>query len=213
MLVAGSTSGGAGFLAGPANQAAIEQSWTRVDGRKQAAIVNGNLVIHPRDPGEQPAGWQNSGYRYLDSLPTSPARLTAVIEASIRAENFVVGRGPGGIFTAINDLIENAVLPPRLNAALYAVLARLPGVHYEPSVADFAGQRGLGFYMIQEGYLKVEIVINPKTYAYLGTKWVAVRAHTETEQGGPTVHFAPGHVLGWAAVLKSGIVQHAGQDH
>lgn len=86
MLVAGSTSGGAGFLAGPANQAAIEQSWTRVDGRKQAAIVNGNLVIHPRDPGEQPAGWQNSGYRYLDSLPTSPARLTAVIEASIRAE-------------------------------------------------------------------------------------------------------------------------------
>jgi hypothetical protein len=63
---------------------------------------------------------------------------------------------------------------------------------------------------VQEGYLKEEIVINPRTYAYMGYQDVAVRAHTSVGTD-MTSHFHKGQVLGWEARLESGIVQRPGQ--
>jgi hypothetical protein len=53
-------------------------------------------------------------------------------------------------------------------------------------------------------------VINPRTYAYMGYVDVAVRAHTSTGLDG-TAHIRRGQVLGWEALLGSGIVQRPGQ--
>ncbi len=58
--------------------------------------------------------------------------------------------------------MQNVVLPPTLLAGLYGVLARDPAVHFDRSVTGLAGRVGVGFYTVQEGFLKEEIVINPR---------------------------------------------------
>jgi hypothetical protein len=214
-LAATSSAGEGGLLFGPPDGKAVTQSWARVDGRELAYLQHGKLVVGP-GAGE-PGGWPDSGYRYLDSLPSRPAELTAVIEANLKAQHDVAGSGDIGVFNAIQALMENKVLPLRLRAALYAVLASDPAVHFDPRVTDFAGQAGVAFYTRQEGYLKVEIVINPRTYAYLGDRYVAYRARnlpaviSNGVPSGPYLHIRKGQVTGEEAVLQSGIVPRAGQ--
>ena len=223
VLRATSSAGTGGYLAGPPDGRLNHKTWTRVDFQKYAYVKNGKLVIVasnlPRSAktGKAvqplPIGWPSVSYRYLNSLPTRPARLIAVIKDNLQAEPDPIGaEGTGnlGVFNAVEALLENTVLPPRLLAALYGVLAGDPAVHFERSVTDLAGRHGVGFSTVQEGYLKKQIVINPRTYAYMGYVDVAVRAHTSTGLDG-TAHFDRGQVLGWEAMLASGIVQRPGQ--
>ena len=214
-LAATSSAGEGGLLFGPPDGKAVTQNWARVDGRELAYLQHGKLVISPG--GGESGGWPDSSYPYLDSLPSRPAELKAVIEANLKAQNNVVSSGDIGVFNAIQALMENKVLPLRLRAALYAVLASDPAVHFDPRVTDFAGQAGVAFYTRQEGYLKVEIVINSRTYAYMGDRYVAYRARdlpaaiSNGVPSGPYLHIAKGQVTGEEAVLQSGIVAGAGQ--
>lgn len=84
-LDATSSAGEGGMLFGSPDGRAVEQSWLRVDGRQTAYLSHGKLVVSrllPRGAvGPTPGGWPNITYRYLDSLPSSPASLKAVIEA------------------------------------------------------------------------------------------------------------------------------------
>jgi RNA polymerase sigma factor (sigma-70 family) len=80
-----------------------------------------------------PLGWPSASYPYLESLPTNPARLTALIKANLKAEPDPIGadgEGNVGVFNAIQALMENVVLPPRLLAGLYGVQARDPAVRF-----------------------------------------------------------------------------------
>jgi hypothetical protein len=224
VLQASSSAGGGGYLFGPPDERVTVTSWQRVDGLEVAYLQHGKLVISqsslPRPArgkvtyvAATPLGWPSGTYPYLDSLPTNPARLMALIKANLKAEPNPIGAdgvGNVGVFNAIQALMQNVVLPPRLLAGLYGVLARDPAVHFDRSVTDIAGRSGVGFYTVQEGYLKDEIVINPRTYAYMGYQDVAIRAHTSVGTD-MTAHFRKGQVLGWAARLQSGIVSRAGQ--
>jgi hypothetical protein len=223
VLQATSSAGGGGYLAGPPDGRAEQKSWVRVDYQKTASYKNGKLVIQASDVPRSaktgkavvpvPFGWPSASYKYLNSLPTNPARLTAVIRHNLATmPNPIGAEGTGnlGVFNAVQTLMQNVVLPPRLLAALYGVLASDPGVHFDRSVQDLDGRTGVGFSTVQEGYLKEQIVVNPKTYAYMGYVDVTVRAHTSTALDG-TAHFHKGQVLGWQAMLASGIVAKAGQ--
>jgi hypothetical protein len=106
------------------------------------------------------------------------------------------------IFDAIYSLLsagefQGVVVPPKLQAALYRVLQQLPGAHFE-AAADLAGRTGLGFWMVREGYLKQEVVIDPLTYAPMGYKDVAIKDHAMVGTDG-TSYVKKGHVMGWAA--------------
>ena len=222
VLYATSSAGAGGYLYGPPNERQDEKSWTRVDHLQSAYLKNGKLVVSaPYSPlqsqaifGAELLGWPQTSYSYLTSLPTSPVPLAALIKANLRDEPNPIGaEGEGnlGVFNAIEALMQNVmVLPPKLLAALYGVLANDPVVHFERSVTDLAGRTGVGFYTVQEGYLKEQIVVNPKTYAYLGYLDVTVKAHTSIANDG-TAHFPVGKVLGSQALLASGIVQRPGQ--
>jgi hypothetical protein len=206
-----STNGGHG----PLNERVTSAAWTRVDGRVGASTKHGKLRFESfAGQGGFLGGWQEIGgislnYRYLESLPSSPAKLTAVIAANIKVNGFA-GSGNIGIFNAIRNLMLRGVLPPRLLASLYGVLANLPGVHFDARGTDLADRRGQGFYTLQEGYFKDEIVINPRTFAFMGEKQVAVKAHTDVASDG-TTHLRKGQAFAWYAVLQAGIVPKAGQ--
>jgi hypothetical protein len=223
VLQATSSAGTGGYLSGSPNGRLEQKTWTRVDFQEYAYLKNGALVIEgsnvPRSAKTGravepvPFGWPSVSYSYLNSLPTSPASLLAVIRGNLRTEPDPIGAdgaGNVGVFNAVETLMRNTVLPPRLLAALYGVLASDPAVHFERSVTDLAGRTGVGFSTVQEGYLKEQIVVNPRTYAYMGYVDVAVRAHTSTGLDG-TANFHKGQILGWQALLASGIVSRPGQ--
>ena len=83
---ADSTAGGGGFLFGPPNKREFYLSWIRVDFGAGAALPNfpasmpPPTVVHTRLTFGTGGpfglgGWKSVSYRYLASLPTSPAAL------------------------------------------------------------------------------------------------------------------------------------------
>lgn len=201
-----------GTLLGPPDERRTAENWTQVSHRRSAhrspSEHHGQLQF--AQTMGQPGGWSSDSYAYLNSLPSGPARLKAVIESALKSQNYLTGRGPAGVFNAIQNLMENDLLPPRLNAGLYAVLVSLPGIHFDRSFTDLAGQHVIGLYRIEEGYLKDEFMIDPKTYAYRGDRYEAVRAHTAVALDGQQ-RYRKGQILNEEAVVASGIVDHAGQ--
>ena len=223
--VADSTKGSGGFLFGPPNERKFSLSWVRVDWREYAGmpsfpaglppqtVVHTHLSISPGGGGSL-GGWKSVRYAYLNSLPTDPAGLRAVILAQNSPRMPWYEPNPDvAVFSAIATLLvgqtEGAWLPPGLAVALYRLLQETPGVHFD-SAADLAGRTGLGFYMVIDGWQKHELVVNPVTYSYMGDEWIAVAAHTSVATDG-TRYIKKGQVLGWEALLASAIVQHPGQ--
>ncbi len=67
--------------------------------------------------------------------------------------------------------------------------------------------------MLVNGYIKQELVIDPTTYHYMGSKEVAVKDYLDPAAyttPGPHVSKA-GTLLGWSALLGDTIVKHPGQ--
>jgi hypothetical protein len=224
--IANSTKGGGGFLFGPPNERQFYLSWVRVDWREYAGlpteflasmppqtVVHTHLSVSPGGGGSL-GGWKSVSYSYLNSLPTDPAGLRAVILSQNSPRMPWYQPDPNvAVFSAIAMLLtgqtEGVWLPPRLAATMYRLLQQTPGVDFD-TAADLAGRTGLGFYMVMGGWEKEELVINPTTYSYMGNEWIAVRAHEDVGTDG-TRHISKGQVLGWEALLASAIVRRPGQ--
>lgn len=219
----------------PGGTSASIITWTQVDYHQFAyygkigASTSGKLVIQNEVPflGQEAAAFEGSVtngdlYSYLQSLPTTPAALRAVIVHNLethpelkRIPAALGGPVTGnyGVFVAIEGTLDGTILPPKLLAAVYGVLATDPAVHFDKSVTDNVGQTGVGFYAMA-GVWKYEIMINPSTYAYMGVNAVAVASWTPhwTVDGviHTGVHIKKGQG-GWTDLVASGIVQQPGQ--
>ena len=183
-----------------------EVTWWEVNwSHTFARWPNGKVVPTGSSTGKcagQLGGWPgciNNVYRYLATLPANPARLRHVILANNHYNS-------GAAFRAIDGLLEDYPLPPRFQAELYAVLTGLHGVRFDRSAKDFAGRHGIGLYQIQAHFWKMEMIINPRTYTYMGVLVVAAKTHTEY---GHLVR--KGQIQAWTSVLGSAIVKKAGQ--
>ena len=179
---ADSTKGSGGFLFGAPNERAFSLNWVRVDWREYAGtqsfpvslppqtVVHTHISISRGGSGSL-GGWKSVRYAYLNSLPTDPARLRAVILSQNNPRMPWYEPNPDvAVFSAIATLLvgqtEGVWLLPRLAVTLYRLLQQTPGVHFE-TAADLAGRTGLGFYMVT---------------AELGeaTSWWSTRSRTPT---------------------------------
>ena len=185
-----------------------DQTWTQIGAGREATLEHGKLRYGwGGGRGAQLEGWPGNWstlYRYLATLPAKPTALRHIVLANNHFK-------PVAAFNAIFGLMNDFPLPTRFQAELYAVLTSLPGVQFDRSATDAAGRHGIGLYIIENGYLNKEIIINPRTYAYMGVLWVAVKAHTEHGTSPAVLHLHKGSIVGWNAILGSGIVGHAGQ--
>jgi hypothetical protein len=211
-------------------------TWTQVDNHQFAyygdgGSTSGKLVIQNEVPflGQKTGAFgrpvtNGDLYSYLQSLPTTPAALRAAIVHNLEHLPPEVKKGPTlfgepaitgnyGVWYLIQETLDGTILPPKLLAAVYGVLATDPAVHFVKSVTDNVGQTGVGFYAM-EGVWKYEIMINPSTYAYMGVNSVAVASWSRHRTvGGVTQTFAvkKGEDKGWTDLVASGIVQRPGQ--
>jgi hypothetical protein len=195
----------------------VVQHWQQIDSERAADSVQHGTLTFSREgtPDANLAGWPSDFrtlYNYLARLPGTVPALRGVILANDK--KYGGEQGTVGAFDSILALLGYFAVPPRLQAELYGVLVSLPGVRFETSVRDGAGRTGVGLYVLTDGCLKQEIIVNPTSYGYMGAIVAAARAHTDRCTGmcWPKVtRYAQGQVLNWSAQLGEGVVQKAGE--
>jgi hypothetical protein len=145
-------------------------------------------------------------------LPTEPGRLEARIRAllSLRAEARKVRKADGSVgvvtgplrrvqvtdadvFGAAASWLAFAPLTPRLQAALYTVIAGLPAVRYEGAASDHLGRRGIAIAMVQplprgpgaggQEVIEDRLIINPGTGRLLASQQVVVQPARDGARG------------------------------
>ncbi|MGN9844314.1 CU044_5270 family protein [Nonomuraea sp. H19] len=226
-LTAETRTDGGEWLTGFPKKTATHELWRRADDKRFASIENGKLKVYKGSEFEV-------AYPFLLSLPTDPGALLDRVNEQIEAEAVRLQEsqyerlkqrlgderkakqalGPPAstevkrmwAFQYIAQGMRDAVLPAKLRAAMYGAMARIPGVKYEARASDLARRKGVTLYRVHSGYLRDEIFIDPKTYAYLGYRTIAVRDHDKD-----FFTVKKGQITGWDAVLETALVDQAGR--
>jgi hypothetical protein len=165
---------------------------------KHSKSANGKTAIQTFSGEKCPnIGWLNDPtYRLLQSLPTNPHALLAMI---YRIER---GHGPGPdqeAFVTIGDLLRNTIAPPKVAAALYRAAALIPGVTLIPDATDAIGRHGVAVARIGpgvDGGIRDELIFSRATLQLIGERTVIARTGTTT---------------GATAIIARAFVDHRGQ--
>jgi hypothetical protein len=119
-------------------------------------------------------------YRLLQTLPTSPHALLALIYRTEREH----GPGPAQeAFVTIGDLLRNTIAPPKVTAALYRAAALIPGVTLVPHATDAIGRPGVAVGRIGpgvDGGVREELIFSKTTLRLIGERTVIARTGTTT---------------------------------
>ena len=152
------------------------------------------------------------------AVPTDPDGLLAAIYqlvedpecAPIPVGDTVQDRA----FLLIDAMLET-VQPAEVRAALYQALAKIPGVTVAHGATDAAGRRGVAFVRAaaiegpgSSSWLRLEVILDPSTYRYLGARHVVTRDHfiPDTPSGSKGTSFRTGQVLVSRAQLALAVV-------
>ncbi|MCO6005562.1 CU044_5270 family protein [Actinoallomurus purpureus] len=151
-------------------QHVTSEHWRKLDGTKDAELQKGKLVyFSSRAPVSR---YAQKTYRALASLPTDPKALRAKIYKDVDAEKRSDWRYP----TRDGEAFGNAAqwiwstpvgIPPNAQAALYRVMATIPGVKVE-KVKDGAGRPAIA---VTHGYGE-QFLLDPANYQMVGQRTV-----------------------------------------
>lgn len=198
--------------------------WMSADGKRP-----GVLDIIPAGPGlaipgepyppasirrqDWPAGWVPLGantcpsinqptYEYLITLPTNPDALLRYMYAHAGRDEDLAE----SVWDAIYELHNDMLVPPKLQAAFFQAAVRIPGVTVVDHAVDAAGRPGIAVAKLINGKgTRDELVFDPHTYQFLGTKSVTVSPHSPLGPAGTTV--------GSSAMLRATVVDHPPDAH
>jgi hypothetical protein len=139
------------------------KKWDRIDGQVQGTLKNGKLVVEKQ--GDNGGVWAALDWATISGL-TTPAKVRA----------WVADPGPVGM--DIDALVGQYVLPPEVKAAMFRYLADEPGMTLNPDAVNLDGRPAIGLGRIEEGYLSQELLFDKQTYALVGERLIAIKAHT-----------------------------------
>jgi hypothetical protein len=180
----------------------IDRHWTRADGLRVASYEKGKLVIWPTGgPGVMPP----SDYASLAALPRDPDALLAW---AYKQKAPVKGGNPQVAFSLLSSILGNNVLPPDLEAAIYRALAKIPGVTLVKNGVDLQGRPALSVGYVIEGWVRQEILLDPKTYVFRGLRSIVVEDHSFAPDGGT---LKKGAIDVLATQIAAGVVDRPGQ--
>jgi hypothetical protein len=141
------------------------------------------------------AGADNTPYAQVAALPTDPDVLLKKIYA------ITEGRAPGrdaAAFDWVGETISEAIVPPKVEAAIWLAAGKIPGVEVVHDAVDAAGRHGeaLAFESLNE---RSEYIFDKTTHTYLGERSYLVKAGKA------------GQLTGITAVLDRGVADKIGQ--
>jgi hypothetical protein len=191
------------------------EGWRRADGGATASIsqrTGGRLEIttfsQPKGRRMPPEVGPLASYESLAKLPTDPEALRRW--AYGLAKN-ITGAGiddDGDVYAIFNGMMRDNLMPPELEAAIFRALKDVPGVTV--SEIEVSGRPVLALAQTED-WLEEELLLDQRTYAYLGERSTVVRDTTISPEkaGNATGRIAKGHKV-VVERLAAGIVDAAG---
>ncbi|GAT70835.1 RNA polymerase sigma (70) factor [Planomonospora sphaerica] len=177
---------------------AHRQIWIPQDPRGNHGLIIENGVSEDWD---LTATGNPYAYGLLAAYPTDPDELLTKIYAGLGSGLHDGTTRDQQAFNAVGEILDGAVLPPDLGAALYRAVAKIPGVVLVDRAQDAAGRTGIAVAREDDG-ARTEWIFDPETLEYLGERKVQVKA---------TRWLRPGTLLSTSAVLESAIVDGKGE--
>lgn len=163
-----------------------EAGWETADG----------LVTYGDTSSEGIAGGDNiPSYSELGSLPRDPAALDAYLVRLVYPNsNAKPFQKDLAAFSVIDDMLQNYVLPPTLQAEVYQALAIIPIVTADSHVTAIDGQAGVAFVLPATPQSeKQEIILNASNYSFLArASWGSDSSLFETAVVRMVIVRAPG---------------------
>jgi hypothetical protein len=134
---------------------------------------------------------------YQAGLPRSARAMSAYLYRNSHGQN------PPAVqaFITAGDLIRGSYVRPAALAALFAAVAQIPGVSVAHHALNAAGQRGVAVQQTYRG-ISAQLIFNPRTYAFIGERQVAIGASSGLRVG---------TVLDSTAILRVAVVNQAGE--
>ncbi|SNR38825.1 CU044_5270 family protein [Actinomadura mexicana] len=184
------------------------EDWERVDGGGRAHYFGGRLRVFSHPPNDSQNGPLFNLGNY-GTLPTAPGALLHRLSTA-RYPTQEGETGAQDVFEFMEKILRDPS-PPKLRSAVYRALPKVDGVTLQKNVRDAAGRPGVAFARTDDLGERTSIILDPVTYAYLGSREDVARAHTHPLDGGKSVTTKPGTVLSWYAELTQTIVDGPGR--
>lgn len=131
----------------------------------------------------RPGVWTLPNQLFVDSLPRDPdalrKRLLADYATYLRglaeAERDRAASGPAEqVMEYSRELLGSGLAPADLRAAVYRMIAKLPGLEVTDPDDSLEGRRGVAFGIETDG-VRQELVIEPSTGEFIGTRTTYLR--------------------------------------
>ncbi|WP_433167088.1 CU044_5270 family protein [Kribbella sp. CA-247076] len=114
--------------------------------------------------------WQDPSLDWIAGLPKDPKALYERLKKAGTIEGN--DRGETQLLVVAQDALRTGMLPAATRASLYRALGHLKDLKITDKAANLDGQIGIA-YSSDDGSIREEIVIDPKTGAYIGSREVA----------------------------------------
>ncbi|MEU6038200.1 CU044_5270 family protein [Actinomadura sp. NPDC047616] len=149
----------------------FSEAWIKLDGTQDASLLRGKLVIY-RHTGIG-AKRARAEYDRLVSLPADPRKLRSIIYKEVDAmpaRDRMFPDRDGQAFRNAAQMLWDApvTMSPATQAALYRVLATIPGVQIDTGVRDGAGRPAIA---LSRGFGE-QFLLDPVTYQMVARRTV-----------------------------------------
>jgi hypothetical protein len=135
------------------------------EGEWQAPCGDWFAEEEQRKPCSIRGSWQSPNAEFMASLPREPEELYD------RLRDDVGDRGEAHMVIYVADILRSGLVPADLRAALYRVLARVPGLEITEQVANLDGAKGTAYGISQDG-IRHEVIIDPATGQFIGERQI-----------------------------------------
>jgi hypothetical protein len=173
------------------------ETWTRGDGKVVADYTPPDAIDHP---GKLEMFPTKSHSIDLTTLPTDQGALLnwAYTYPTASGQKIMPGYSKGGLAFTSLEAVLSMQPPPRIRSAVFRALGAIPGVTTVGDVTDAVGRPGIALAIDQPGMeQRIEIILAPKTYLYLGDRDVMLAGNELGLKGGTvySVSAATAHAI------------------
>lgn len=191
----------------PLGSLLTERMWKSVNGSRDSLTErpDGWSVIGIPSPKREAykspkPNLDNPDYRYLTTLPTDPDELLKLFYADDSGSYEV--RPDDVAFDHMGSMLEMNPVPPKLGAAIYQAMAKIPNVTLIKDETDAIGRHGVAIAYTSDNR-RIEWIFDKRTYELLGSRAVSTA-------DGP--HAKKGDVDTITAITTRGVVDKPGQQ-